>query len=445
MAVAFVQSASNTAHNASSAAKAFTSNNTSGNMLLCCVGVWKNGTFSDPTISDSQGNTWKLILSTPRQFFNFAESCSYLFAAYNCAAGANTVTVSVGTSSDIDIAIHEYSGCATITPLDQIASGTTATAASVVAGTIQTQHANEVLFSFAYDQSHGTQTYTPTTGWTGREQTNNPGVESLRSFDRLVSATGTYSNTITISNTGTHGLHAIIASFADTSTTDPLVQTAKNAGAAVSSLTAAFPSANASGNLLLLAIGRRISGTLGTITSVTDSQGNTWVLVGSTTIQTTSGQSQAHLYACASCAAGANTVTVATSSSQDLTLIAMEYTPNVISGDVANSTHGTSSVASGNAVSGAGLAIALGYNQDFSGGMYSDFSGTGWRQRVCGGTTATRSDNNGTATMSVFDQVLAATSTIESTISLSQNTNGLHVIVTGNNQPVQPIMMFLIC
>jgi hypothetical protein len=448
MSGAYVQSAHNAASAVSSLAKAFTSNNASGNMLVCCVGVLKIGAFSDPTISDTKGNTWRLLLSTPRQFLT-GQSQAYLFVAYNCAAGANTVTVSVGTSSDIDIAIHEYSGCATVTARDQIAAGSRITTTSILAGTIQTQFANEVIFSFAYDQSHGSQTFTPTSGWTTREQTVNPGAESLCSFEQLVSALGTFTNTITISGgTGgnSNGLHAILVSFADTSTTDPLVQSAKTSNASTSSLAVAFSSNNGSGNLLLLAISRWISTTLGTITSVADSQGNTWVLIGSTTLLSSSsghGQSQTHLYACASSAAGPNTVTVTTSSPQVLQLIALEYSPEVINGFVQNSlgtSIGATSIASGNLTASAGLAFSLAYNQTRNAGNYSDVSATGWRNRV------NQSDSNTTqATLSVFDQLLPSTSTIEQTITVSLGSFGLHVLVAGNGRTDQPIMQFMIC
>jgi hypothetical protein len=438
-AVAFVQSAHNAASGVSSLAKLFTSNNAAGNCLICCVGVWKSTTFNDPTISDSKGNTWKLLLATPRQVVS-GVSGAYLFVAYNCASGPNTVTLSVGTSSDIDIAIHEYSGVATVTAHDQMTAASDRTTTSVLTGTIRTQFANEVVFSFAYDQTHGTQTFTPTSGWNGREQTVNPGAESLRSYDQIASSTGSFSNTVTISAGNSNGLHAIIASFADTSTTDKLVQLKANSGVSVSTLGAAFPAANAAGNLLLLAIGRWSSTTLGTISSVTDTQGNTWVLVGPTTLLSpaTHGQSQAHLYACASCAAGANTVTVATSSAQDdLRIVALEYLPNTISGFIANSSIVNAPLASGNLAIDAGLAFTLAYDQSNNKGTYSDFSGTGWRERFTLGGT-------GGETLSVYDQVAASPATLEQTISVPSVSLGLHVILAAKAQSIRPIMEFLI-
>lgn len=437
MAVAFVQSDKNFTNTGSTCAKAFPSNNTSGNMLLVCVGVWKSTAFNDPTISDSAGNTWKLVLATARQSSS-GQSCAYLFVAYNCAAGANTVTVNVGASSDIDMAIHEYSGVATVTARDQAASGSRAST-SILAGTIQTQFANEVIFSFAYDQTHGTQTFTPIGGWTARQQTANTAGASLASYDQVVSSTGSFTNTVSVSAGLSNGLHAIIASFADTTTSDKLVQSAKTFNTSSSSLGVAFPANNAAGNLLLLAIGRWVSTTLGTVTSVTDTQGNTWVLIGSTTLLSPSGhgQSQIHLYACASCAAGANTVTVATSSAQDLQLIAVEYLTNTINTFAANSTTAGSPVASGNLGANAGLAITVAYDQSNATGTYSDVSGTGWRERVTQGSTSGD-------TLSVFDQVLSAISTIEQTISVLPVSLGLHVIVAGDGQTVRPIMQFLI-
>jgi hypothetical protein len=235
-------------------------------------------------------------------------------------------------------------------------------------------------------------------------------------------------------------LHAIICSFADSSVSDTLVQSSKANGVATS-LAVAFPSANASGNLLLLAVGRWVSGTLGTITSVTDSQGNAWTLIGATTIQSPSGrgQSQAHLYKCASCVAGANTVTVATSSSQDLQLIALEYSSATINAEMVNSAGGValSSVASGNLLADASLAFAMAFNQSDNAGLHSDFSGTGWKQRI------NQADSSST-TMAVFDQQLSSQSTIEQTVSVQVSSFGLHVIVAAKGQTTLSIMEFLI-
>src|SRR5581483_6865116 len=442
MAVAHVQDASNTAHNASSVAKAFTSNNTSGNMLLVAVGVWRSsGGFTDPSLSDTRGNTWKLVLATARQLQS-GQSCLYLFAAYNCAAGANTVTATVGVTCDIDIAIHEYSGCATVTARDQSASGSNYQTSHIDAGTIQTQLANEVVFSCAYDQSNGVQTFTPTSGWTPRQQTANPGAESLVTYDQLVSATGTFSNTVNITNTS-HGFHAMVVSFADTSTPDDLVQYVGNSASSASSV--ATPSfTNGAGNLLLLAIARWTSTTLGTISSVTDSKGNTWTLIASTTIVAVGGhgQSQLHLYACASAAAGANVITVSTSSAQDsLQIVALEYSPSTINAEIFNSqgSGGVSNVASGSITLDAGIAVGFGFNQSDNVGIYSDFSGTGWRKRVGQSTTSFTS-------LGIFDQVLASSSSIEETISLPSGSTsfGLHVIVAGKQQTTPPIMEFVI-
>jgi hypothetical protein len=252
MAVAFVQSASNAAKAVSSLAKAFTSNNVAGNMLVLGVGVWKSGGgFNDPTVTDTAGNTWKLLLSTPRNI-----SCAYIFVAYNCAVGANTVTVNVGTSSDIDFSIHEYSGCAHVTAMDQIMGGSSPSASSILAGTVTTQYANEVIFSFCYDQSHGAQTFTPSASWTLRQQTTNPDGASSASFDRIASSTGSFTNTISVSGGSSTGLHGLIVTFADTSSTNDLVQIASNSGI-VSTLAATFlPRITLRAICCCLAIGR---------------------------------------------------------------------------------------------------------------------------------------------------------------------------------------------
>jgi hypothetical protein len=87
-----------------------------------------------------------------------------------------------------------------------------------------------------------------------------------------------------------------------------LVQSTATSGYSVGPFTIAFPSNNAAGNALVLTIWSN-----GTVSSVTDSQGNTWTLLGPSQVSN-SGGSLNYAYGCMSCAAGPNTVTVHQSS-----------------------------------------------------------------------------------------------------------------------------------
>src|SRR4051812_29921597 len=114
-----IQFASN-AVSGTSVAKAFTLSNTVGNCLVAFVGIFNTGLFNDPVITDSQGNTWVKLVNAPELYpSGVAISCQYAFVAYNCKAGANTVTATTNATVAISITILEYSGAATVNARDQ--------------------------------------------------------------------------------------------------------------------------------------------------------------------------------------------------------------------------------------------------------------------------------------------------------------------------------------
>src|SRR5438445_11817139 len=110
----FVQSTS-AAIGGSPLVNAFPSPNVAGHCLVAAVGVTNSGSFNDPTISDSQGNTWVRLLNAPKLFpSGLAVSCAYVFVAYNCKAGANTVTIVGSSLAAHSVCLLEYSGVAKI-------------------------------------------------------------------------------------------------------------------------------------------------------------------------------------------------------------------------------------------------------------------------------------------------------------------------------------------
>jgi hypothetical protein len=383
MAIAYVQSANSTANTLTSVAKAFTSNNTAGNCIIVAIGIWKSGAFNTPVITDSAGNTYHRVCTSPLANASGQSQC-FIFAAYNIAAGANTVTCTVNVSADIDIAIHEYSGVALANALDQASAGAVNNASAASTGTVVTRFANEVLFSWAYDQGISGATYTPTSGWTGREQTANSAGACGKSFDQIVSSTGSYSNSITNSHgTSSNGYHALIVSLADTASANEWVQSDR-AGASATSVSKAFAGNNTAGHLLVLAIGCWVSsGSLGTLT-ISDTAGNTWVLGASSPVQTPAshGQSQAYLYYVTSCAGAANTVTVTSTVSTVFAIAIHEYAVSgAVPGFASNSGTGVTTINSGNVTSTATGSL-FGFAFDQSAAFRSLFpasAGAGWR------------------------------------------------------------------
>lgn len=420
MAIAFVQGASNAASGVSSLAKAFTSNNTAGNTIIVSFAFWKSGGFTAvPTVTDTRGNTYHRVGFSP----NNLASQAFVFVAYNCAGGANTVTVGLGTSADTDMSIHEYSGCASVNALDQNAYFYTPT--SPLTMSMTTQYANEVLFCFAYNQTSGSSTFTPSAGWTGRESTSNPGAESSKSFDQIVSSTGTYSNSIAVTGTS-NGLHLVAISLSDTAKPTGFIQSAHLSNASTSSGAIAFPASNGSGNVLIAAFGLWSSTTVATPT-VSDSKGNTWTLIASTPLQSGSGQSKAYLYCCTSCAAGTNTVTVSLSAACAIDLAIHEYAPTAPAiADASNSVSTPTVTTSAIATAGGTTMFGFSYDQsDRDRNFVASNTGAGWVQREMTNSSASTS-------LITYDQAPAVGS-YGLSVTISVITHGLHAAVMSFN------------
>ena len=131
MAVAFVQAASNGGNPATTTAIAAITV-TAGNLLVVTVRASPASGAGTLTVSDDQGNTYTQDLNPSFASGNITAQ----YSAPNCAGASTIVTFSItGTGRRIGIAVHEYSGAATSTPLDQTNSnagtGTTATSGSV--------------------------------------------------------------------------------------------------------------------------------------------------------------------------------------------------------------------------------------------------------------------------------------------------------------------------
>lgn len=131
--------------NATTIAKAFTSNVTAGSLLV--VLVTHNGGTGTATCADSLGQTFTLAVGptqTPDTTFN-----QWIFYFPNSSAGANTVTVTFSVNSNRSrLAILEYSGIATTSPLD-VTAAANGTSAAPNSGAATTGSANELIFGGA--------------------------------------------------------------------------------------------------------------------------------------------------------------------------------------------------------------------------------------------------------------------------------------------------------
>lgn len=146
----FVQGAFLSTANAlslASVACAFGIANVAGNCLVMDIyATIASGPVATLTVTDTRGNTWTLAAGG---LLAGGSGYSWTYTAPNCAAGANTVTAtpSVGTISDAVIAIHEYSGVVTSSPVDATNANASYTATTETV-TVTTTGTNRLLHLF---------------------------------------------------------------------------------------------------------------------------------------------------------------------------------------------------------------------------------------------------------------------------------------------------------
>lgn len=225
---AFVQAtAASTVPASATLAKAYTSNNTLGNMLLCATRVYNSGTLPTYTVTDNNGNTW---IKAPAGFFSHATSGVDLWYALNCNAGPNTVTITVSNPNNChpNMVISEYSGIATVSALDtQSSAQSGANSTTPNSGNITTAQTKEVLAGFCENESLDGLSNTPDAGWTARANASG----NLFYCDQIVSATGTYAYSSVLSSSVAWG--AYIAGFKAAVVGQPFSGFIQNNGTAI--------------------------------------------------------------------------------------------------------------------------------------------------------------------------------------------------------------------
>lgn len=186
---------------------AFSLNCTTGNLLV--VFVKHEGASTSLSISDTAGNTYTPL--TYRSHSN-GDLHGQIFYAKNITGNAsNVIRVTCSASrSYIRIYAHQYSGADTSSPFDQENWGQ-GSGTSLSTSNITTTFANEVLVAGAGEYNIGN--YTAGTNYTERLDLNGltGGAAVGATEDRIVSATGTYNATMTVSTSDAWIL--LVASF----------------------------------------------------------------------------------------------------------------------------------------------------------------------------------------------------------------------------------------
>jgi hypothetical protein len=170
---------------ATTIAKTFAASSTSGNLIVVHLD-WDNQSRSINTVTDNKGNTYARINGPTN--WNGASYRAELWYAYNITGGGGAITVTAQLSgaptSFSQIYISEYSGIATISPLDQnsVAIGNSA---AVNSGAKTTTAANELVYGASIGASG---TLTTGAGFTNRSTANSNIIE-----DKNAASAGSYS------------------------------------------------------------------------------------------------------------------------------------------------------------------------------------------------------------------------------------------------------------
>ena len=189
-AIAFVQTNSATPQSPTTTVTvAYPVAQVAGNLNVIVIG-WNDATTHLISVSDSHGNLYAAAVGPTVQAGTATEAIYY---APGVAAGLNTVTIQFDALAAYpDVRVAEYSGIATISPLD-VAVGATGNSAASSSGAVTTANANDLLVAGNLVQSGTT---AAGANFTKRVITT-PDSDILE--DRIVTAAGSYSATAAVS------------------------------------------------------------------------------------------------------------------------------------------------------------------------------------------------------------------------------------------------------
>ena len=201
-AVSFVQAVGSTDDSpAPTIAQAFTAANTLGNLIVVAVS-WGDNPAPSIHAADTLGDTYLVAVN---DFDSGNRQGLAILYAFNVRAGANTVTVTFGTTGGYRrVIVSEYSGVATTAPLDVTAKnqGTSTTAANGATSTAATTTANgDLIFGVAMDDSGAFGTINAGTGFTRRASLN--GMD-MATEDLVQAAAGAVAATFTFARADTY-------------------------------------------------------------------------------------------------------------------------------------------------------------------------------------------------------------------------------------------------
>lgn len=191
--ISFVQGTYSTPQSAStSVSVTFAGAQAAGDLNVAVVG-WNNSSATVSKVTDSKGNTYIAAVGPTTISGVASQTIYYAKNIAGASAGSNAVTVTFsGAAAYPDVRILEYSGADPSNPVDVVSTSTGSSASSTSAG-VTTTYANDLLFGANMVQ---TETTAAGSGFIKRMITS-PDADIAE--DRLVTATGSYSASATLS------------------------------------------------------------------------------------------------------------------------------------------------------------------------------------------------------------------------------------------------------
>ena len=193
-AITFIQVHSSTPQTPrSTVTVAYSTAQQAGDLNVVVVG-WNDSTATVTSVTDTLGNVYAPAIAPTVQSGTATQSIYYAKNIVAAAANANTVTVKFSSAAVYpDIRIAEYSGLDPNSPLD-VAAGASGSSATSSSGSVTTTYPNDLVIGANLVQ---TRTTGAGSGFTSRINTN-PDSDILE--DRIVTATGSYSATASVSS-----------------------------------------------------------------------------------------------------------------------------------------------------------------------------------------------------------------------------------------------------
>jgi hypothetical protein len=212
--IVMVQSANAMGSGVVSVQSAFPGANTAGNLILAFVRM--STTSQTVTVTDTAGNTYTDAVTRTQTSDGHQ---LHLFYAKNINGRANTVTAAFsGTNNHPWLAIYEYHGLSTTSPLDRTAAAQGRSAAASSGSTAVTSSANELVFAGVGLPSSYSGTETAASGFVlgQRNTSTSPGATEYA----LVTTTGSYTGAFTLNSSTDWS--ALVATFSATGVSTPL-------------------------------------------------------------------------------------------------------------------------------------------------------------------------------------------------------------------------------